>query len=119
MKKRLKSSYARYMKRKRQSTVEPVIGSLVDFNGMKKVRTRGIVQADKCMMMAATAYNIKKWLKYKRKPVKSGAMNSKERAMVWVQGLINEFGSLVRKISSAWRQENRQKLRLETTFCYA
>ncbi len=51
-------------KGKRMSTVEPVFGHLINFLGMKKVNTRGIQQANKCMLMAACAHNLKKLLKY-------------------------------------------------------
>jgi len=50
----------------RMSTVEPVFGTLINFLGMAKVYTRGIAQANKCMLMAATCYNLKKLLKYSR-----------------------------------------------------
>lgn len=53
------------MKKLRQSTVEPVLGTLVNFLGMRRVNTRGIKLANKCMMMAAIAYNLKKMLKFK------------------------------------------------------
>lgn len=62
---RLQSRYARSMKKLRQSTVEPVLGTLVNFLGMRRVNTRGIKLANKCMMMAAIAYNLKKMLKFK------------------------------------------------------
>lgn len=53
-------------KAKRMSTVEPVFGTLINFLGMSRVNTRGITQANKCMLMAATCYNLKKLLKYSR-----------------------------------------------------
>jgi transposase len=65
MHQRLKSKYARSMKKLRQSTVEPVLGTLVNFLGMKRVNTRGIKLANKCLLMAAVAYNLKKMLKFK------------------------------------------------------
>ena len=52
------------MKTKRSSTVEPVFGILTQFMGMRKVNTRGIDLANKKMLMAATAYNLKKLMKY-------------------------------------------------------
>ena len=52
------------MKSKRQSTVEPVFGTLTQYMGMRKVNTRGINNANKVMLMAAVAYNIKKYLKF-------------------------------------------------------
>jgi hypothetical protein len=48
----------------RQSTVEPVLGTLIEYGGLRKIRTKGIEQANKCMILAATAYNLKKWMKF-------------------------------------------------------
>jgi transposase len=62
--KRVKSSFGRRMKNLRQSTVEPVFGSLINFYGMSRISTRGIDLAHKSMIMAAIAYNIKKYMKY-------------------------------------------------------
>ena len=53
------------LKLKRQSTVEPVIGTLVAYHGIKKVNSKGIEQANKCPTIAATADNLKKPLRYK------------------------------------------------------
>src|SRR6056297_354510 len=58
----------KWHKSKRMSTVEPVFGTLINFLGMQKVNTRGLKQANKCMLMAATAFNLKKRLKYAKKP---------------------------------------------------
>lgn len=70
---RVQSPQGRYMKGKRQSTVEPVFGTLTQFMGLRKVSTIGLKQANKCMHLSAMAYNIKKYLKFTRKKVKSGA----------------------------------------------
>lgn len=61
---RVNSRRGRYMKSKRQSTVEPVFGTLTQFLGLRKVNTRGLQQANKVLLMAAVAYNIKKYLKF-------------------------------------------------------
>jgi transposase/uncharacterized protein (UPF0179 family) len=58
----------KYHKAKRMSTVEPVFGTLINFLGMRKINTIGLDQANKCMLLAATAFNLKKLLKYARKP---------------------------------------------------
>jgi len=71
--KRVKSRIGRYMKGKRQSTVEPVWGTLTQFMGLRKINTIGIKQANKVMHMAATAYNLKKYLKFEQKRVKTMA----------------------------------------------
>ena len=50
--------------------MEPVLGTLINFLNMKRVNTRGIRQANKHVLMAALAYNLKKYLNFKdRKPV--------------------------------------------------
>jgi hypothetical protein len=59
------------MKGKRQSTVEPVFGTLTQFMGMRKINTIGIEQANKVMHLSAIAYNLKKYLKFDRKRVQS------------------------------------------------
>ena len=61
---RLNSKKGRYLKTKRQSTVEPVLGTLKEFMGLRKVNTIGIKQANKGMHLAATAYNLKKYLNF-------------------------------------------------------
>jgi hypothetical protein len=55
---------AKYYKTLRQSTVEPVFGTLINHTGMRKINTRGIESANKVMLMAAMAYNLKKLLRY-------------------------------------------------------
>lgn len=70
---RVNSPQGRYMKGKRQSTVEPVFGTLTQFMGLRKVNTIGLSQANKCMHLSAMAYNLKKYLKFVQKRVKSGA----------------------------------------------
>ena len=62
---RMQTIKARRLLKKRQSTVEPVIGTLVNYLGMKKVNTKGLQQANKCMTLSATAYNIKKLIKHR------------------------------------------------------
>ena len=65
------------MKTLRQSVVEPVFGILTQFMGMRKVYTKGIQNANKQMLMAATAYNLKKLMKYAKTPPKSAAKSMK------------------------------------------
>lgn len=67
MHERLKTVNAKRLKKQRSSTVEPVLGTLINFTGMRRVWSRGIKNANKFMIGAATAYNLKKWLNYKVK----------------------------------------------------
>jgi hypothetical protein len=64
MHQRMQIKRARWLMKERASTVEPVIGTLVNYLGMKKVYTKGLKGANKCMLLSATAYNIKKLLKH-------------------------------------------------------
>jgi len=68
---RVRSRFGRQMKSKRQSTVEPVWGTLTQFMGLRKINTIGIKQANKVMHLAATAYNLKKLLKFIRTKVET------------------------------------------------
>jgi transposase len=71
---RMLTKKAKILMKKRQSTVEPVIGSLVNNNGMKRINTKGLVQANKCMTMAAVAYNLKKLLRFTIRKVQVNVM---------------------------------------------
>ena len=57
-------AYAQRMSRLRSATVEPVLGTLINFLNMKRVNTRGIDLANKHVLMAALTYNLKKYLKF-------------------------------------------------------
>jgi transposase len=70
MHQRMQTRKAKLLMKLRQSTVEPVIGTLVNYLGIKRVNCKGLEQANKCLNMAAIAYNIKKMLKYRPKPVR-------------------------------------------------
>ncbi|WP_439581282.1 IS1182 family transposase [Dyadobacter bucti] len=65
------------MKQVRQSTVEPVFGSLVHHYGLSKINVLGKASAHKVMLMAATCFNLKKYLKtFKRKLTNSAAVET-------------------------------------------
>ncbi len=57
-------AYTKKMVRVRSKTVEPVIGTLVNFTNMKRVNTRGIKNANKHVLMASLTYNLKKYLRF-------------------------------------------------------
>jgi len=95
---RLNSQRGKQLKSKRQSTVEPVFGSLTQFFGMRKVNTIGIKQANKVMLLAATAYNLKKYLKSEVKKVKSKAEEVKASLtlfFVLIKGQSQAFKRLI------------------------
>ncbi len=68
---RLQTHKAKRMKKLRSSTVEPVLGTLVNYLNMRRVNTRGLRQSNKCMLMAAVAYNLKKLMKWQTKKVQA------------------------------------------------
>lgn len=70
---RVSSRQGQNYKRQRSSTVEPVFGTLTQFLGLHKINTRGIGNANKCMLVAAMAYNLKKYLKFTAKTANSKA----------------------------------------------
>jgi transposase len=75
---RLQTPYARKMKKLRQSTVEPVLGTLINFMGLRRIWTRGIKNAYKFMLGAAIAYNLKKWMNYQGHKAKTAVMALKK-----------------------------------------
>lgn len=66
---------ARRMRTIRSKTVEPVLGTLLTFMGMKRVGARGLTSAHKHVLMASMAYNLKKLMKWLSKPVKKRAQS--------------------------------------------
>lgn len=63
----------------RKSTVEPVLGTLVNFLGLRQINTKGIEQAGKCMLIAALAYNLKKLLKFHTPKVEAAIQRLRKR----------------------------------------
>ena len=62
MDERLKTDKGRWMVAKRKGIVEPVFGTMIHHNAMKKTFARGKVAATKHVMMASAAFNLRKWL---------------------------------------------------------
>jgi len=75
---RLQTKKAKRMKKLRSATVEPVLGTLVNYLNMRRVNTRGIRQANKCMLMAAIAYNLKKLMKFSEQKRKTAMISLKK-----------------------------------------
>lgn len=63
MRKRLKTKEGRRTYYLRMQTVEPVFGSLQQYYGLRRIYVRGKNSAYKVMLMAASAFNLKKWVK--------------------------------------------------------
>ena len=65
-------AYTKRISKIRSRTVEPVLGTLVNFMNMRRINSRGMAQANKHVMMAALTYNLKKYLNFHRKKVQVG-----------------------------------------------
>ena len=61
-----KGDHRRLVKR-RSSTVEPVLGTLINYHNMRRINSRGMAQANKHVLMAALSYNLKKYIRYTQK----------------------------------------------------
>jgi transposase len=95
---RLQTSLAKGMKKLRSSTVEPVLGTLVNFLGMRRVYTKGVDLANKCMTMAAIAYNLKKLMKWQPKKVQAdikALQNELQSAFLILTGIIKRYYRMI------------------------
>jgi transposase len=59
-----KPAYTKKISRIRSRTVEPVLGTLINYLNLRRLNTRGMASANKHVIMSALAYNLKKYLKF-------------------------------------------------------
>ena len=76
-------NYTRYLTKRRSSTVEPVLGTLINHHNMKRINARGMQAANKHVLMSALVYNLKKLLKFMPKKVKINTQKlAKQKGML-------------------------------------
>lgn len=75
-----RKAYHRRLVKRRSATVEPVLGTLINFMSLRRVNTRGMAGANKHTLMAALCYNLKKYLKFNRKTPHSIAIALRKSA---------------------------------------
>ncbi len=92
---RLNGRKGQYLKTKRQATIEPVFGVLTQYLAMGKVTTKGIHNANKQFMMAAIAYNLKKYLKFESKTVRTQFGEASDVITSFIQSLNLFLSSLI------------------------
>jgi hypothetical protein len=63
MHEKMQSSYAKRISKIRSKTVEPVLGHLINYLGMKRIQARGIHAAVKHVLMASLCHNLKRLMK--------------------------------------------------------
>jgi hypothetical protein len=97
--------YAKRISRIRSKTVEPVLGTLLNFMNMRRVNTRGIKQANKHILMAAMAYNLQKYLRFitKKQITKIAALEMKKP--IGLKNPINGFYKFIRCVLRHWKLE--------------
>jgi transposase len=111
MHEKLQTKYAKQLSKVRKSTVEPVLGTLINFHSMKRVNSRGIEQASKHVIMAALCYNLKKYMKFVQRVVKTKAMEQS----IFVINRFNQLGKcLCTELKSilAWCGSKNGQLRV-------
>lgn len=69
------SAEGKRMRRLRSSRAEPVIGTLMNYLGLRKLRVRGIVAVNKAMLLAAMVYNLKKLMNHTARKSKAAAQS--------------------------------------------
>lgn len=80
--KRQQTKHFKRMVKLRHGTIEPVFGNLINYYGLRKINTKGITGAHKCMLLSATAFNLKKLMKFisrKRKVRAQSVLKSKRK----------------------------------------
>ena len=110
MQERMQTGQGKRARKLRQSTVEPVLGTLVNFTGMGQVNTKGIGLANKCMIMAAVAYNLKKLVngiptklrKRIRKLPGNGSDSPKNTLLAWITKIETPISSFKISGKSKW-----------------
>lgn len=98
MHERMQTNKARIMRKIRQSTVEPVLGTLINFMAMKRVYARGISQANKHVLMAAIAYNLKKYMRYNTRKIKENGNAIEIALMKQISSNINFLNNCFLKL---------------------
>lgn len=59
-------AYAKRISRIRSRTVEPVLGTMINFLNMRRLNSRGMSSANKHVLLSAICYNLKKLMKFNR-----------------------------------------------------
>ena len=105
MHQRLQTPYAKRMKKLRQSTVEPVLGTLINFMGLRRIWTRGMQNANKFMLGAAIAYNLKKWMNHQQRNRKTAIMSLKKAENAFFFGLVMLWPS-IENVHTQYQNQN-------------
>ena len=86
--------YAKKMSRTRSKTVEPVLGTLINFVNMKRLNTKGMEAANKHVLLSAMVYNLKKLMKFELQTRKTIA-NALKKIDIANKRLINRLKTYI------------------------
>lgn len=86
---RQQTRHFKRMVRVRAGTIEPVFGNLINYYGMRKINVKGIKGAHKVMLLAATAYNLRKWMKYLGKKANVNVQSLQGKVCGYVKTLVS------------------------------
>ncbi len=92
MHQRMQTPKAQGIMRRRGSTVEPVLGSLINYTNMRRVNTRGIANANKHILLASLAYNLKKYMKTPWRRIKVLEMPKQTLSKSILASVLGHFG---------------------------
>lgn len=82
-------AYHRKLIKRRSATVEPVLGTLINYHNMRRINSRGMAQANKHVLMAALTYNLKKFLKFIPKKVMARVQALQREACCFLKTLFS------------------------------
>jgi transposase len=92
---------AKKMSKIRSKTVEPVLGTLLNFRNMRRVNTRGIKQTNKHVLMSALTYNLLKYLNFNKKKTMSAIQAMSAPFNNGLQTIKTAFLSLIQSITAS------------------
>lgn len=118
MHKRMQTRKAKVMKKIRQSTVEPVLGTLLNFMNMRRVNTRGIELANKHVLLAATVYNLKKYMKYTSRKVRSAAMEVLKTTDNKLSAIVLDYFAHFKELVGLKQRNSKFCVQVVTKFCF-
>jgi transposase len=93
---RQQTKHFQRMVKLRAGTIEPVFGNLINYYGMRKINVKGIKGAHKVMLMAATAYNLRKWMKFMSKKANVKVQELQGKALRLYKTVSYDFTRLLR-----------------------
>jgi transposase len=75
-------AYTKKLSKIRSRTVEPVLGTLINFLNMRRLNSRGMASANKHVLLSAMCYNLKKLMKFNREKVKIVAKSLQKPSLI-------------------------------------